>query len=221
MRLTPGAAVLRFKQMFDHGVRVAWYRDVVRPRILKTPPIENTSDLTCEVHALTSRNDWMNLIWGLKTFYLASGRRYALCIHEDGSLDPAQINQISFHFPRARIIRRSEADARMSEELRGFPRSADFRKTNLLAPKVFDFITFLNSDRMILFDSDLLFFSEPTAFLNRVEDPAYRLNAFNSDFGDAYTVTADLARTVTGVNLVPRINSGFGLVRRVSIKWDW
>ena len=221
MRLTPGAAVLRFKQVFGHGARVAWYRDIVRPRILKTTPISDTSDRQCEVHALTSRYDWLNLIWGLKTFYLASGRHYALCIHEDGSLNEAQISQIAHHFPEARIIRRSEADARMDKELSHFPRSAHFRKTNLLAPKLFDFTTFLDSERMILFDSDLLFFAEPTAFLEKVEDPAYQLNAFNSDFGDAYTVTPEIVRAVAGVNLISRINSGFGLVHRKSMRWDW
>ena len=87
MRLTPGAIWLRANQKYGHGLRVAWYRDVVRPRILSTPPITGTTDKRCEIHVLTSKEDWLNLIWTLKSFYIASGRRYALCIHEDGSLD--------------------------------------------------------------------------------------------------------------------------------------
>ena len=39
MRLTPGALWLGLNRKFEHGLQVAWYRDVVRPRILNTPPI--------------------------------------------------------------------------------------------------------------------------------------------------------------------------------------
>jgi len=34
--MTPDALVLSFRQKFGHGLR-AWYRDVVRPRILQRP----------------------------------------------------------------------------------------------------------------------------------------------------------------------------------------
>ena len=161
--------------------RVAWYRDVVRPRILATAPIDDTLDPRCEIHVLTTTQDWLNLIWALKSFYVASGRRYALCIHEDGSLDDSALGTLSHHFPAARIIRRAEADAMLEKVLSGHPRSLAFRNGNLLAPKVFDFAVFLQSDRMVLFDSDLLFFAEPTSYLQRAEDPAYRKNTFNAD----------------------------------------
>src|SRR5438874_13110144 len=113
-RLTPGALCLRFRQKFDRGLRVAWYRDVVRPRILSTPPMTGTTDKRCEIHVLTSKDDWLNLIWTLKSFYVASGRRYALCIHEDGSLADAELATLGRQFPNARIISRSEADARLA-----------------------------------------------------------------------------------------------------------
>src|SRR6516225_8347763 len=145
MRLTPGALWLRLRQKFGHGLRVAWYRDVVRPRILLTPPIKDTTDKRCEIHVLTSKEDWLNLVWALKSFYVASGRRYALCIHDDGSLHDSAVVELSKHFPTARIIRREDANGRLADVLRSFSRSIEFRKTNLLAPKVFDFITYLES----------------------------------------------------------------------------
>ena len=221
MRITPGALWLRLHQKFGQGVRVAWYRDVVRPRILSTPPITGTTDKRCEIHVLTSREDWLNLVWTLKSFYIASGRHYALCIHDDGSLAEAELATLGKHFPDARIIRREVADAKLAEVLRAFPRSLSFRNTNLLAPKIFDFTVFLESDRMVLFDSDLLFFAEPKVYLQRVENPAYGRNTFNSDVGDAYTVEAETVRPLIGHQLQPRVNSGLGLVHRESIRWDW
>jgi hypothetical protein len=221
MRLAPGAMWLQLHQRFGHGLRVAWYRDVVRPRILSTPPIFDTTDKRCEIHVLTSAGDWLNLVWALKSFYFASGRRYALCIHEDGSLDESMLAALGRHFPAARIIQRREADAKLSEVLRGYPRSLSFRNTNLLAPKVFDFIAFLESDRMALFDSDLLFFAEPKTYLQRVEDLSYRRNTFNTDVDTAYTVEEDAVGARIGHQLLSRVNSGLGLVHRDSIRWDW
>ena len=221
MRITPGALLLRFRQKFGHGLRVAWYRDVVRPRILSTPRIAGTTDKRCEIHVLTSKEDWLNLVWTLKSFYIASGRHYALCIHDDGSLAAAELATLGKHFPDARIIRRAVADAKLAEVLRAFPRSLSFRNTNLLAPKIFDFTVFLELDRMVLFDSDLLFFAEPRVFLQRVENPAYRCNTFNADCHDVYTVEPTEVRTRAGFELLPRVNSGFGLVHRDSICWEW
>lgn len=221
MRLTPGALRLRLHQKFQHGLRVVWYRDVVRPRILATPPIADTTDNRCEIHALTSSNDWLNLVWALKSFYLSSGRRYALCIHEDGSLRSGDLEKIRQQFPAARIIRRAEADARLTKDLQRFPRSLKFRNTNLLAPKVFDFVAFLDADRMILFDSDILFFNVPGEYLKRADDPLYTKNTFNADFGHAYTVETQEVRHLIGHELLPLINTGFGLLHKGSVKWEW
>lgn len=221
MRLTPGALWLRFHQKFGHGLRVAWYRDVIRPRILGTPPIVDTTDDRCEIHALTCSTDWLNLIWALKSFYLMSGRRYALCIHEDGSLRPDELAKLREQFPSARIIRRVEADATIAMVLREFPRSREFRNTNLLAPKVFDFFAFSKSDRIILFDSDLLFFDVPAEYLKRAEDPHYTKNTFNADCGHAYTVDPVEVRQLVGHDVLPLINSGFGLLHRNSVRWEW
>jgi hypothetical protein len=194
---------------------------VIRPRILSTPAISGTTDKHCEIHALTSKDDWLNLVWTLKSFYVASGRRYALCIHEDGSVDEWAIEALRSHFPTARIIRRKEADAKIAKVLRSYPRSLSFRNTNVLGPKLFDFIAYLESERMGIFDSDLLFFAEPSAYLQRVEDPTYRRNAFNGDISSAYTVDAEIVRPLIGHDLQPRVNAGFGLVHRDSIHWDW
>lgn len=212
---------LQYRRIFGHGLKVAWYRDVVRPRILSTPPIVDTADTRCEIHVLTSAQDWLNLVWALKSFYYASGRRYALCIHEDGSLGEDRIAVLRKHFPTARIVSRTEADKRLADVLRTFPRSLKFRNSNFLALKVFDFAAYLEADCMALFDSDLLFFSVPHAYLQRIEDPAYQGNFFNSDVAKGYTVEPETVRPLIGHDLKALVNSGFGIVRRDSIRWDW
>jgi len=219
--MTPGALVLSFRQKFGHGLRVAWYRGVVRPCILQTPPVEDTTDETCEIHVLTSGQDWLNLIWTLKSFYRVAKKRYALCIHEDGSITANQIETLTKHFPAARVISKSRADAEVLPSLASFPRCSEFRKANHLAPKVFDFPFYLNSDRMLLLDSDVLFFREPAELLHLIEDPNYRLNIVNRDVASAYTVDLAEVKSRIGVNVIERFNSGLGLIHRDSLRLDW
>jgi hypothetical protein len=215
-----GSLALRFRQKFGHGLRVAYWRDVVRPRILQTRAISDTSDPACEIHVMTSKSDWLNLMWALKSFYWASKKAYSLCIHDDGSLDAESLAVLERHFPAARIVRRAEADERIRKALAGFPRSLDFRLTNLLAPKVFDFALYLNSKRMLLLDSDILFFNTPRELLDAA-DCGDDVNTFNPDFDSAYTVTSEAVRSSTSVQLQPRINSGLGIVHAQSLSFEW
>jgi hypothetical protein len=216
-----GRLLLRYRQRFGHGLRTAYYRDVVRPRILRTAPITGLTDARCEIHVLTSSADVLNLVWALKSFYVASGRRYALCVHDDGTLTEADARRLASHFPDARMVRRAAADATVLPALGAFPRCHELRRTNQLAPKVFDFAHYLTADRMMLLDSDVLFFAEPTALVRRIEDPDYRKNTVNGDVGSAYTVDPGTVRTRCGFELIDRFNSGLGLIHKGALRLDW
>lgn len=221
MGWTPGGCLLRFRRKFGHGLRVAWYRDVVRKKILKTRPIAGLVDKRCEIHALTCAQDWLNLMWTLKSFYAASGRKYALCIHEDGTLTSGQLQTFREHFPEARIIGRKQADNTMLGALAGFPRCQEFRSANFLSLKLFDFAHFLRSERLLQLDSDVLFFRKPVELLRRIEDGEYRKNSVNRDVASAYAITPDAAQKYGNVTLAERFNSGLGLIHRASLRLDW
>lgn len=216
-----GALALKVQQKYEHGLRAAHYRDTVRPRILDTHPIRDTTDSHCEIHVLTSAKDWLNLMWALKSFYWAAKRNYALCIHDDGSLNSDHIDLFKQHFPQARVIERKAADDLVLGGLAGRPRCLEFRKTNKLSLKVFDFAAYLKSDRMLLLDSDILFFEPPTVLLDRIESPSYRLNTVNGDVASAYTVDPAVVRTHSGLTMLERFNSGLGLIHKDSINFDW
>jgi len=216
-----GSVVLKIKQKYQYGLETAYYRDYVRYRILNTKPIAKTSNTTCEIHVLTSTNDWLNLIWVLKSFYHFSQRDYALCIHDDGTLTSENIAALRYHFPNARIVERKQADEKVLGLLESYPRCLDFRQTNHLSPKVFDFAAYLQSDRLLLLDSDVLFFQEPTELLRRIENPNYHLNTLNADIESAYTVEPETVKTHLGFDLASRVNSGLGLIHKKSLQLDW
>lgn len=219
--MSVGALVLQLRQKYGRGIRVAYARERVRPRILKTAPIVDTDDSRCEIHVLTSANDWLNLVWTLKSFYIMSGRRYTLCVHEDGTVPAEGLHEIKKHFPAARILRRVDADRQAQEFLRGYPRCEAFRRSNALALKIFDFKMSLQAPRLLLFDSDLLFFREPSAFLDRAEDPAYVKNTFNRDVGTAYSFDWTIVKERLGFDVVEEVNSGFGVIHPESMRLDW
>lgn len=216
-----GKVLYRYKQRFGHGFRTAWFRDVVRPRILASGPVSAEDVSICEIHVLTSSQDWMNLLWALKSFYIMSRRKYALCIHDDGSLTPRNSALLQQHFPAARILDRRSAEAEVLASLAKYPRCREFRLSNPLAPKVFDFRHYLRTERMLLLDSDVLFFQEPVELLRRIEDPDYRLNTVNGDVASAYTVEPVAVLDCCGVRLLERFNSGLGLIHRNSLQLDW
>ncbi|MEO7317841.1 MAG: hypothetical protein ABIZ56_02505 [Chthoniobacteraceae bacterium] len=219
--VTAGRLVYLLKTKFSHGLSVAHYRDGVRPRILSMPPLDFPEDRSGEIHVLTSEDDWLNLIWALRSFHKSTGRNYALCIHDDGSLRAKAMGILRTTFPHARIISRSVSDARMAEVLAAFPGCRGLRTTNKLSLKVFDFAAFLEADRMILLDSDILFFDKPTALLTALHDPHFTHNTLNKDWGDGYTIDLAATRPFLDFDCPPRLNSGLGVIHKSSLRLDW
>lgn len=215
-----GSALLRIRQAFSPDLRTAYYREWVRPKIRETGPVTGLTDDACEIHVLTSSDDFLNLMWALKSFYVASGRRYPLCIHGDGSLNEEHARALLRHFPDARVIKRPEAEAHVIPALANYPRCQSFRRENHLAPKLFDFKMYLQSDQMLLLDSDVLFFASPDELLRRIEDPAYQKNSVNRDVASAYTVDPADVKAEFGFEVIPRFNSGLGLIHRASLTLD-
>jgi hypothetical protein len=221
MRSTAGQFLRTLKGKFQHGLRTAYYRDIVCQRILQTRPVVRTDNPWCEVHVMTSKVDWLLMMWALKTFYAQSRRHFLLCIHDDGTVPPEAADELREHFPKARFIDGRTADNDVGLTLKNYPLCNEFRETNHLAPKVFDFAHFAQSDRIMIMDSDVLFFSEPTELLRRIEDKDYKLNTVNRDLANAYTVDPALVESHLGFELIERFNSGLGLIHRASIRLDW
>ena len=138
-----GKLLYRFNKKFSNGLYTAWQRDVIRWRILKTPPVYGLTDSRCEIHVLTCHSDWLDLIWSLKSFFAVCEYRFRVCIHEDGSVPPTGIKALQNHFPDARVIRRSESNETVGKGLKDYPQSQALRNSNVLSLKVFDFATYV------------------------------------------------------------------------------
>lgn len=195
------------------GVTTPYWRDVVRPRILGTPPVRTPSTGECEVHVLTCSNDFLNVLWSLKSLVLRSGIELPVFVHDDGSLSGDQVGEIRRHLPDARFIPRSDSDREVAAALSGLPLCTRFRTTNPLSLKVFDFAFYRRAERYLVIDSDILFFSEMRELARRIGDRTYARNTFNRDWAFGYCVEAGELSRAAGYEVPDRINSGLGIVR--------
>lgn len=221
MSISLGPLLLRFRQTFEHGILTAYYRDIWRSRILQTRPIYDTVDDKCEIHVLTSSSDFLNLIWGLKSFYFFSNKRYKLCIHGDKTLLSSHQEILNYHFPNANIITWSAAESDILKWLQDYPKCKELRKTRFISVKEFDFFYYACSNRLLLFDSDILFFSNPIELISRIENPLYKLNSVNRDIETAYSLDPEYLTSRIGTSVITHFNSGLGLIHHSSVCLKW
>jgi hypothetical protein len=215
-----GGLIYRIRKQFEGGLTASWYREKVRPRILSTPSLLLPLRGEYEIHVLTSESDWLNLVWALKSFFLYAEVRVPLCIHEDGSLSPAAREQLQTHFVGCRLMSRPEADEDVLAALSGFPRCREFRAANNLSLKVFDTRHHAQAGRILLLDSDVLFFRRPDALLQSLADER-TLIRFNRDLADAYTADRRELESALGMPVAERFNSGLCVLQRDALRLDW
>ena len=121
--------------------------------VLRCPPIEllplgaapEVRLLTCHAHV------WLSL-YSLYSFYLASGVRNPLVIHDDGSLDRKDRDLYQRLFPGASILSRPDADRLIAPHLVGYPALTKWRTQLILAMKILDLPLLSASPFFILFD---------------------------------------------------------------------
>jgi hypothetical protein len=207
---------VQFQELNREGWLRAWRRRRIQRQILTTPPFLTAREGPVEVRVLTWRRDWVSLIWTLKSFYHFAGVDYPLYVH-DGGMSRAQAERLLAHFPNATFLPEPQAgDAACALlEQRGFRRSAEYRRKNPAARKLFDFYLFSTAETVLTIDSDVVFFRRPDEILVRPE--ALRNNLYNEDEAYWYSVSLDEMERSFGVRPPPRINSGLALVRRSSI----
>ena len=146
------------------GPLVALRRRMLWARILDTAPVRmepTNENAAAEVHLLCSRRDYLCAIWALKSFYCFSGMTCPLAIHLQGQSPERMVARMRQHFPDARIVLQAEADAFVEPELEraGFDRLLALRRKTPFMLKLTDFVLMCRAPRLLLLDSDVLFFA--------------------------------------------------------------
>lgn len=169
-----------------------------------------------EVHLLTCAGDWLCAAWTLASFVHFTQHRWHLVVHDDGTLPAQARSTLRQLFPALEIIARAEANAAMSLQLAQFPRCAAYRAAHPLALKLLDCALLSQTDRLILLDSDILFFQRPTEVMQWVREEREGC-FFNPDFQNAYCLSPEEAQSRLGTPLWPRVNTGLSLFVREAV----
>lgn len=168
------------------------------------------------IHLLTGKNDWLLACWMLASWMHFTKTVWPVVIHDDGTLPDEARGTLAKLFPKISFIGRSEADAKMTAQLAAFPHCRKYRETHPLALKIFDMPHFCRAERLLVFDSDVLFFREPEAVLKwskNGEDECW----FNQDVAESSPVSEREALDILNVKLWPRVNSGLCLISKRAI----
>jgi hypothetical protein len=120
------------------------------------------------------------------------------------------------HFPDARLITQAEADVSVVPELRrrGWTRLESLRATCPVMLKLVDVALCATADRLLVLDSDVLFFQPPAQLVAAAAEGGSVV--FQQDVESCYVLSFDDARAL-GVPLQPRINTGIIAIDRSMI----
>ncbi len=140
-----------------------------KPRITKWNwPFWSDAPMPVPVHVLTGEKDWMLCAWMLASFFHYTEQTWNVVIHDDGTLTEEIRGELAKLFKTARIIPRLQADATLDRALKPLPFSYEYRGLHPLALKVFDMPYYCETDRLIILDSDVLFFNHPREIMDWV-----------------------------------------------------
>lgn len=173
------------------------------------------------IHVLTGDKDWRLAAWSLASFLHYTEIGWPIVIHDDGTLTEEAVEVFGELFESCRIILRAESDAEMSRVLLPYPFCHDYRNTHPLGLKVFDMAHYSSGERLIVLDSDVLFFRKPQEILDWAMATTTKDCWFNEDVQEASLITATEAREELHVKLWSRVNSGLCLLSRGAIDLDF
>lgn len=218
--ISPGRLLWLLRRDIKRGWEATYHDYRTKPLITEWSwPFWSETPQPVPVHMLTGKNDWLLAAWALASFFHFTEQTWNVVIHDDGTLPEEARATLKELFKTARIISRDEADTRMDRVLASFPLCHDYRNKHPLGLKIFDMPQFVEGERFILLDSDVLFFSYPREIMNWVGDGAECW--FNEDIEDSALITADSAWADLQVPLWPRVNSGLCLLAKSAIDLEF
>lgn len=204
-----------FLRIKKEGPYTAYQRRRLWPKILATPPLYTdpvVDDGETSVHLMCYRDDHLAAIWALKSFYYAAGVSYPLVIHVQGQSTALISDTLRRHFPGAWIMLQAEADQIVEPFLaeRNLANLLSLRKVLPIMQKLTDILVTAKSRRILILDTDVLFFNSPAELIGLGESRPRAL--FQRDYMDGYVLAKERAQAEFGIELQPQINTGIVII---------
>lgn len=216
-----GRLWLNLRRDMNRGWSASYHDYKTKPRIVNwTWPYWNEAPMPVPVHVLTGANDWQLCAWMLASFFTFTEQTWRVVIHDDGTLPATARKSLGTLFKTARFVPRADADPAMDKHLRPFPFCHEYRTKHPLSQKIFDIPYFCDSDRIIILDSDILFYRYPGEIMQWVTGNSQEC-WFNEDVAESSLISQKDAWDDLGVKLWPRVNSGLCLLQKSAIDLEF
>jgi len=149
-------------------------------RVVSTPAINASGKNDFEIHSLTSHKHLHFYLWSIKSFIWASKLSPTIIIHDDGTLTKIDIKFLKSHLRGVKIITKKEANKQIDPQLKRYPACLKYRSKEPFAKKIIDVLLVAKTKKVMILDSDVLFFKKPTEIIRWAKDNKAR-NLFNWD----------------------------------------
>lgn len=139
------------------------------------PLVLPQGNLAAEVHMMLGRHDLLRALAALQTFYHHSGLsdRVGLTLHMDGTVTEQQRRWMEERVRGAAFTDYPSQDVRLLALFRGRPKCEEYYRRNISCmPKLFHVPAFARTDRVIVMDTDVAFYSRPDVIVDWVDRPA-------------------------------------------------
>lgn len=172
------------------------------------------------VHTLVSERTWRMGLLAVASFEFFSGSSWPVYVHDDGSVSASTIKKIARCRPHWRFISRRESDERARAKLAEYPQFLRLRQRHPLAVKMADAWLWAQQARYIFIDSDTLFFRRPEFILKWIQaddGTCWFMEEYEGVY--SYSLPPEALRSWAGFDVMPRVNTGIGLLYRDLFDW--
>jgi len=141
-----------------------WHDKIMYPpvlsKILETPQTKCNRKSEIEIHSLLCHKHIHMYLLAIKSF-LRFYNNVAVVVHDDGTLREKDIITLKEHIENLKVIKKKEADRAINKILKNKPNCRYFREIYPIAKQVFDYKILASKNKVISFDSDIIFFRRP------------------------------------------------------------
>jgi hypothetical protein len=152
--------------------------------IKNTSPFKSNTNSSVEIHTILCKRDRNMYILAIKSF-LRYYNNVKIIVHSDGSLDKKDIFLLKKHIIGINIINNS--DKIVNKFLKNKPYCKMLRDYRVNAKQLFDYYVFAKNNKIISFDSDLIFLKKPNEIIEWIENKNNEIRYHNESKGQGHT----------------------------------
>lgn len=160
------------------------------------------------IHTLICKNDVNRYIISIYSLLRFLKKFPLLFIHEDGSITERQMKLLQT-LPNVTVISHALATKVCKNFYSDFTSIDFFRRIDPKVKKITDIICFINTQKVLILDSDVIFYSKPTELITFLQTKGNRRNIlYLEDLQHAYGITREAIKKIYHVNEIRKINTG-------------